>query len=236
LITDRVAPGQLFAPMHWTRQRTTQGAINAITAPVTDPVSGQPALKAGAVTADVFKPKWYGFLASLTEPNPQTPYVAIARTHTGWQAELAGSKHPTDWTAEARQLCGVSDGDASVQTDPTTGTQRIAITCDGQIAALFFASSDPIILSRPSVISCIGTDTLPLAALAGRAPADQADPGATVCACFNVGRNTLLAAAANGARSVAALGAVTCAGTNCGSCKPELTALLAEGTLPMAAE
>jgi assimilatory nitrate reductase catalytic subunit len=86
------------------------------------------------------------------------------------------------------------------------------------------------------MIGLIGTDTPPLVALAGRSAADQPDAGATVCACFNVGRNTLLAAAANGARSLAALGDATCAGTNCGSCKPELTALLAEASLPMAAE
>jgi len=183
LITDRVAPGQLFAPMHWTRQRTTQGTIQ-----------------------------------------------------TGWQAELAGAQTPTDWEAEARQLSGIADGDVAVQTDPVNGTERIALSRDGRIAALFFASPNPVILSRASIVSLIGTETPALAALAGRASADQPDPGATVCACFNVGRNTLLAAVAGGARSVAALGEATCAGTNCGSCKPELTALLNEASLPMAAE
>jgi len=236
LITDRVAPGQLFAPMHWTRQRTTQGTVNAITAPVTDPISGQPALKSGDVTAEVYKPKWYGFLASTAEPTPQTPYAAIARIQTGWQAELAGAQTPTDWEAEARQLSGIADGDVAVQTDPVNGTERIALSRDGRIAALFFASPNPVILSRASIVSLIGTETPALAALAGRASADQPDPGATVCACFNVGRNTLLAAVAGGARSVAALGEATCAGTNCGSCKPELTALLNEASLPMAAE
>ena len=89
---------------------------------------------------------------------------------------------------------------------------------------------------RTAIINMIGNDTPPLAALAGRSPSDRPDAGATVCACFNVGRNTLLAAVANGAHSVAALGEATCAGTNCGSCKPELTTLLTQAQLPMAAE
>ncbi|MFT5744057.1 MAG: assimilatory nitrate reductase catalytic subunit [Paracoccaceae bacterium] len=236
MITPRVAQGQLFAPMHWTRQRTTTGTVNSVTAPLTDPFSGQPALKSNAVTAQVYKAKWYGFLACINEPSPQTPYAAIARTLTGWQVELAGAKTLNDWETEARHLSGETGGDASIQADPTTGSNRIAITQNGQITALFFAAPTPVVVSRSSIIDLIGTDTPPLAALAGRAPSGQPDAGATVCACFNVGRNTLLAAVLNGAHSVAALGEATCAGTNCGSCKPELTTLLAQAQIPMAAE
>ncbi len=236
LVTPRIARGQLFAPMHWTRQQTTHGMVNSVTTPITDPVSGQPALKAGAVSASVYHAKWYGFLACATALVPQTPYAAIARTPTGWQAELAGHKTPTDWAHEVRSLSGLRSGTTSSQTDPATGYVRIAIQIDGRIAAVFFASPKPVVLSRAAAIACIGTDVAPLKALAGRHPADRPDPGAVVCACFDVGRNTLLTAAANGARSVAALGVVTCAGTNCGSCKPELAALLAEASLSMAAE
>ncbi len=236
LVTPRVAPGQLFAPMHWTRQRAASATINSLTAPVADPFSGQPALKSGEVSASVYRARWYGFLACAELPVPQTPYAAVARTQSGWQAELAGSKAPQDWVAEMRRLSGQATGAASSQTDPATGTIRIAIHTDGIITALLFAAPKPVVLSRIAAIACIGTDTPPLVALAGRSPANQPDPGATVCACFNVGRNTLLAAAAKGARSVAALGEATCAGTNCGSCKPELAALLAEAPLAMAAE
>jgi assimilatory nitrate reductase catalytic subunit len=236
LITPRVAQGQLFAPMHWTRQRTTSGTVNSVTATMTDPLSGQPALKSGAVTAQVYKATWYGFLACINEPTPQTPYAAIARSQTGWQVELAGTKTPSDWETEVRNLCGPTGGDASIQTDRTTHSTRIAITQSGKITALFFAAPNPVVVSRTAIIDMIGTDTPPFAALAGRSPSDRPDAGATVCACFNVGKNTLLAAVGNGAHSVTALGDATCAGTNCGSCRPELTALLAQAQIPMAAE
>lgn len=236
LITPRAAQGQLFAPMHWTRQSSTTSTVNSLTAPVTDPVSGQPALKSGAVTAEVYKPRWFGFLACRDAPVPQTPYAAVARTHTGWQVEMAGNKTPSDWESEARVLSGVTDGVAAVQSDRKTGIVRVALMQDGLIAALFFAAPDPVVVSRSAMIGLIATNTPPLAALAGRRPLDMPDAGATVCACFNVGRNTLLAAISEGAESVATLGEMTCAGTNCGSCKPELTALLAQTTLPMAAE
>ena len=65
--------------------------------------------------------------------------------------------------------------------------------------------------------------------LSGRPPSGRADGGRTVCACFNVGRNTLLdAIRRRGLTSVEALGTELGAGTNCGSCLPELRALLAE--------
>ncbi|WP_432816950.1 nitrate reductase [Sulfitobacter sp. JB4-11] len=236
LISRRIPPGQLFAPMHWTQQRSTFGMVNALTAPETDPISGQPALKSGAVSAEVYAAKWYGFLACTAQPTPQTTYAAIARTRTGWQAELASRRVPPDWEAEVRKLSGQMEGEVSVHSDAGAEGIRMAISHDGLIRAIFFAAPEPVVLSRMAAIGFIGTDTPPLAALAGRHAANQPDAGSTVCACFNVGRNTLLAAAANGARSVAALGETTCAGTNCGSCKPELTALLAEASLAMAAQ
>ena len=72
----------------------------------------------------------------------------------------------------------------------------------------------------------IGTKVAAVEALAGRPGADRPDPGATVCSCYTVGVNTLRAAVAGGADTVEKLGRATCAGTNCGSCKPELQALI----------
>ena len=54
---------------------------------------------------------------------------------------------------------------------------------------------------------------------------------------MNVGVNTVKEAIKAGARTVEAIGDATCAGTNCGSCKPELAELLIPApSMPMAAE
>jgi assimilatory nitrate reductase catalytic subunit len=55
---------------------------------------------------------------------------------------------------------------------------------------------------------------------------DAADRGGEICACFGVSTAAVTAAIAKGATSLSTLGAVTQAGTNCGSCRPELRALL----------
>jgi len=153
-----------------------------------------------------------------------------------WQAEIAGTKSISDWEATARVITGVSGGQASVFEDAATGQTRIAVTQDGMLAALLFVGPQPVALARQHAVSLIGTDITGLAALAGHPTGDMPDPGAVVCSCFGVGINTLRAAILNGATSIEALGTATCAGTNCGSCKPELAALIATQSLPLAAE
>jgi assimilatory nitrate reductase catalytic subunit len=63
--------------------------------------------------------------------------------------------------------------------------------------------------------------------IATRSGADRPDPGAQVCACFSVGANQISAAIAGGCTTVDAVGNTTSAGTNCGSCKAEIRAMLA---------
>ncbi|MCK5647975.1 MAG: (2Fe-2S)-binding protein, partial [Gammaproteobacteria bacterium] len=51
--------------------------------------------------------------------------------------------------------------------------------------------------------------------------------GKIICACFNVGEKTINEAVKkHGLNSVEAIGEHLKAGTNCGSCKPELAELL----------
>ena len=66
--------------------------------------------------------------------------------------------------------------------------------------------------------------------LSGRPGDKGSDAGPSVCACFGVGRNTIIKAINDQKlTSVEAIGRVLKAGTNCGSCIPELKALLQAG-------
>ena len=79
LVTDRVAPGTVFAPMHWTGETASAGRVGALLAAATDPHSGQPALKAGAVELARYAPAWHGFAVSRARPVPDAAYWARAR-------------------------------------------------------------------------------------------------------------------------------------------------------------
>jgi assimilatory nitrate reductase catalytic subunit len=66
------------------------------------------------------------------------------------------------------------------------------------------------------------------ALLAGKPGAGLPDIGPIVCACFGVGENTIKEAISCGkAKSVDQIGKQLKAGTNCGSCIPELKTFLA---------
>ena len=64
--------------------------------------------------------------------------------------------------------------------------------------------------------------------LSGKSMDGLATSGPIVCACFGVGRTTICDAIVAGAGSVAEIGARLKAGTNCGSCIPELKRLIAQ--------
>lgn len=225
-ITDRVQRGQVFAPMHWTGDTAPTGRIDALVAPVTDPVSGQPESKASVVTVAPLKPAWYGFAVSVAPQSPVATYWARARHAGGWRSELACMTLPEDWEAYARALFNLPDAACLSVEDRIRGTHRIALMQEGRTLAALFAAPEPVHLARDHVAAQVGQDGAAL--LAGRPGAGVVDPGPTVCACLNVGLNTITAAIATQTlTTVEQIGAALHAGTSCGSCKPELAALLA---------
>lgn len=236
LPTDRVAKGALFAPMHWTRQRSASGPINSVVRTRTDPTSGQPALKAGRVSARRFEAAWYGFIASSGPIDAHGDYCAVARNASGWQAEMAGATALSDPRTLLTKLVTLSSEDISALHDPTTGVIRLAHRFNGLLHTVMYCAPSPVAVSRVHAVSLIGTDVPMLDALSGRSRTAMQDPGATVCACMGVGMNDLRRAVAAGAASVDALGAATGAGTNCGACRPELAAILPAPAKTMAAE
>ncbi|MFC4734660.1 molybdopterin-dependent oxidoreductase [Salipiger abyssi] len=232
-LTDAQQPGDVFAPMHWTGETAPCARVDALVAAVTDPVSGQPESKASVVAVTKFQAAWYGFAVSSRAMTPRSAYWARARTRAGWRAELAGSTQPEDWEAEARALFGLPDAEAQTLIDRRRGLARIAFHRDGQLLAALFAGPQPVAVKRDFLATLPGSDAPD--ALTGQPPADRPDPGPLVCSCFNVGLNTILAAIEEkGLVSVDQIGAALEAGSNCGSCRPELAAILA-GTQTMEA-
>lgn len=225
LVTDRVARGQPFAPIHWTGETAPSGRVSALVPATTDPHSGQPATKSAIVAIRPFAARWYGFAVSTHMITPDCDYWARAALPAGWQCELAGLCLPPDWVTAARALLGGEGEPVTVQ-DPARGLTRLAFIRDGRVKAALFVAPEPVALSRSHVAAVLGSDEAP-GSLAGRAGNDQPDEGALVCACFGVGVNTILhGIASQNLLTVDAIGSALRAGTNCGSCRPELKRLL----------
>jgi assimilatory nitrate reductase catalytic subunit len=64
--------------------------------------------------------------------------------------------------------------------------------------------------------------------LSGRSGEGLASAGPIVCACYGVGRAAICDAITAGAVTAAEIGARLKAGTNCGSCIPDLKRLIAD--------
>ena len=68
--------------------------------------------------------------------------------------------------------------------------------------------------------------------LSGKSTDGLESCGPIVCACFGVGRTTICDAIVAGAGTAAEIGVQLKAGTNCGSCIPELKRLVAQVGAP----
>ncbi|WP_146588204.1 nitrate reductase [Puniceibacterium confluentis] len=235
LITDRVRPGEVFAPIHWTSDTAPSARIDAVVPDVVDPVSGQPESKAAVVALAPFLAGWYGFAVSAAPMSPSSDYWALARTPGGWRAELAASGAPQDWETYARVLFDLPEAAVQIVEDAGRGLARLAFHHDGRLLAALFVAPEPVAVMRDYLVTLPGNAAE--AVLTGQSPADMPDPGPIVCSCFGVGMNTILTAIESQVlTTVDQIGVALQAGTNCGSCRPELTALLARGQVREAAE
>lgn len=234
-ITDRIAKGEVFAPMHWTGENAPAARIDALVASVVDPVSGQPESKAAVARISRFKAAWYGFAVSQKPIHSTAAYWAMAKTYAGYRMEFAGLETPEDWLAEARVLFDLPEGEAQTLFDPAKGAARIAFHEAGALKAALFISRRSVTVMRDYLTHQPG-QMAPLV-LSGQAPADQPDSGPTLCSCFNVGVNTILSAIeTRGLMTVDAIGVALQAGTNCGSCRSEIAALISRVAAKQAAE
>jgi len=234
-ITDTVQKRQVFAPMHWTGETAPSARIDALVAAETDPVSGQPESKAAVVNIQRMQAAWFGFAVSAQPLAPRADYWALAPTRAGYRTELAGYAPVEDWEAYASDLFGLPGRASASIIDRARGTARLLFEQDGVIQAALFIAPQPVAVMRDYLAGLPGT-TEP-GALLGRAPASRPDPGPVLCSCFSVGVNTIVdAIETRGLMSVEAIGTALQAGTNCGSCRPEIADLLASLTEREAAE
>ncbi len=237
LVSDRSAVGNIFAPIHWNDQWASKARVSTLTTSDFDPISGQPDLKRTAVSLKKFEAGWYGFTVSRDEPFAKAAYWAKARCVSGWRTELAGRSAPTDWESYAREIFNAPNADVVLVADKTKGSARIALLEEGRVIAVLFTARQPVGIARGFMASALCEDVGVADILAGKPSAGQPDPGATICSCFNVGVNTILSAIAEqGFTTLDHIGAALNAGTNCGSCRPEIQELLNAAPTTIAAE
>ncbi|MBI3507763.1 MAG: molybdopterin-dependent oxidoreductase [Proteobacteria bacterium] len=220
--------GTLFAPMHWTATHSRTGRVNAVVNPAADPLSGQPELKHSPVRLARWKPHWQGFVLARAQVDLTGLDYWVASAGDGYTRYEVAHGAALD-AALLTRLVGAVD-DRLSYSDIAGGRRRVAMFADGRLAACLFVGPRETLPDGSWLGELFAKTEVPAhlrrAILAGR-PAAFVDLGPVVCACHGVRRATIEGAIAGGCTTPEAIGAATKAGTNCGSCIPELAAAVA---------
>jgi assimilatory nitrate reductase catalytic subunit len=225
-------PGSVFVPMHWNDMFAKAARVDALVAPITDPISGQPESKHTPVNVQPYQAAWQGFVLSRERLEfAAASYCAVSRGAGYWRHEIAGETLPENWR-DWVQATPTQSATWTEYRDAAMGRYRAAAWQDGHLAAVFFIAPDQRLPEREWLSSLFNQPQLSPVELAGllsaRPPKGAvADTGRIVCACHSVGEKTILnTIKAQGLSSVEAVGACLKAGTGCGSCVPEIRRLL----------
>jgi len=233
-ITEGQQQGSLFIPMHWTEQYASAGRVGALVNPAIDPQSKQPESKHTPAKIQAYQPAWQGFILSQRELHfkPTEYYVKIKGEHY-YHYELAGKEAPEnlkDWVQN--ELIGQSLEKYQWQEyqDTAQGIYRAALLLDEQLKTVVFMTGKSPLPERHWLSGLFSQPTLESeqrrALLTGQPPLGTPDVGQIVCSCFNVGEKTIInAIQEKGFTTHQEIGLCLKAGTNCGSCVPEIKAL-----------
>ncbi|WP_241521007.1 nitrate reductase [Steroidobacter cummioxidans] len=227
--------GSIFVPIHWNASFASDARVGALVNPVVDPVSGEPEFKHTPARITPFPVDWHGFILT------RSPIATLAATW--WTAirgarfmryEIAGrGRSPASEWARQRLQADHPDADWVEFSDPACGVYRGALLVDERIQGCVFISPRTDLPSRTWLSNLFAKkrigDADRASLLNGGPAASTDDPGPIVCSCFGVGRNTLCKAIAQDQlQTPQEVGRKLQAGTNCGSCLPEIKSLLAK--------
>jgi assimilatory nitrate reductase catalytic subunit len=228
--------GSVFAPMHWNDQFASSAGVGRVVNAYADPVSGQPEFKHTPVQIKPYDAGWYGFVLSRDVIDTGlVSYWVRSRRQGLWHYELADKRLNTDWADYARQILHTERHGAewSEFFDSSQQTYRGARFIDGQLDGCVFIGTDYRLPPRDWLIELFTRDKVErqdrMRVLSGIPGKDQQDAGKIICSCFNVGRNSICSKIKEMHLTTAEqIGEHIHAGTNCGSCIPELRELIAE--------
>lgn len=230
-------PGTVFAPIHWNDETAADARVGALVHAVVDPFSGQPDAKATACAVAPIASTLSGFVLSRHRITlPRRLFWAWSAIAGGYVARLAGDGAAAEILAALE--AALPGCEMARYIDAEHDVARAALIVDGRLEAVVYTAPAG---QEPGWAGLLDLWAKPklerqdrLAVLSGAAAPAGSDEGALVCACFGVGENRIRAAVAGGCRDPASLGAALKAGTNCGSCIPELKRLVAAENRPMA--
>jgi len=229
-ITAAQVPGRIFVPIHWNDKTSARARVGALVHAITDPHSGQPDSKAVPATLAPVSFAAHGFVLVRTRTQLEGDTVfAWNAIEGGYAARFATNE---SFTALLEALAARSRAaELATYNDPAKGIFRAALILREKLDAALFFGLEGEVPTWTGLAEAWQLERLDATArrflLAGRTASASFDASHTICACFGVKSRAIEQAIADGACSTEAIGARLKAGTNCGSCLPELRRMIA---------
>jgi assimilatory nitrate reductase catalytic subunit len=193
---------------------------------------GEPEFKHTPVRLQKLAVEWHGFLLTRqrVEP-PPVQWWAVSPGDGVVRMEFAGTGEQRPDGTWLRAVVPDAAGAQWIEyADAAVGNYRAALVRDGRLQACLMVVTRGTLPARAwlaSLFTLQQLDSTDRRCLLLGQRQDAPDPGPTVCACFAVGSHAIVAAIRAGSVTIDAVGRQLKAGTNCGSCRPEIGRLVA---------
>ena len=240
VVSEGQRRGSLFVPIHWSDETASSARVGELVTPATDPFSGQPEAKATPAAIEPVAFRLRGFPLTRERCRAAGGDLVVARY--SWRTAsgllMASDEPPSIWRERVPAMFGAVE--IADYVDEPRGIYRVAAFVDGRLAGCLFIGPAEAAPQWDAVKALFEAEALGetqrRAVLSGRSTDGLADPGPTVCACFGVGLNVIRAAhRERRAANVDEIGSALRAGTNCGSCLPELKRIVSHGRVAQTA-
>lgn len=230
--------GEVFASMHWTDRFASGGAVARLVSAVCDPISGQPELKATAASLAPVRTHWHGLLVRRHAEMPQGDFHCVRNPGYGAHLFRLRGLCPLPSGADLREMVEelldpAADAEWVEFSDPAHGNYRFATLADDRLLAwLFLTRGGCDRLPAEETITelfrnRLGERERVTVLTGGPFSGMPVDLSPLVCTCFSVTADSLREAVRrNRLTTIAQIGDVLKAGTNCGSCRLELAEFL----------
>ncbi len=225
VVSEGQRPGSLFVPIHWTAETASGACVGDLVSPQADPYSGQPEAKAtpAAVAPVAFSLR--GFTRTrYPVAVPAGTWWARVAVAEGAEYRLATGSGLMIWHDFAYRSFG-PDAKLAEHLDGSRQIYRAAAFVDGELEGCLCVGPGDAASAWEAFEALRPPDEPPGAPRP--AGGGFAETEAVVCACFGIGLNSIRQAVAGGASNTEEIGQTLRAGTNCGSCLPELKRIIA---------
>lgn len=228
-LDDGINSGEVFVPIHWNDQFTSNGTVSQLFDSRVDPISGQPESKLEAVSIDPLGvAKWVAIVSKESVDVKAFNYwhqvpVTGGTIYLAAYTDIEGPCIDLNVWVETHFT-----GNHSKYIDEISGNSRHLFVSNNELQAAVFVSSSRSSLPSSEWLKSLFTITFgedKWQLLAGK-HRNRPEVGNLICSCHEVGELTILKAIAAGTKTTKALGERLKCGTNCGSCIPELNKLI----------